>query len=467
MKRRDVKKAYEITDAKISFVSLVDKAANKREFLITKASDGKANFRTYGRIIKTDAENHYITGIVYEPLVEDSHGNYMTEDEIVKAAYWFAKNGDRVDLQHSFEELSEASVVENWVTKSDTTIEGEDLKKGTWLLTVEVTDPEVWESIEKKEITGFSMGGIGAYSEEDIDLETVQKDDSKQKKGIIKQLAAAFGLDVVEKGAMTDKYLDRVKSNNFWSAFSTLEDILRRYNWASDRYEFEDDEDKIREVLSEFNEIVVELLTQKSITKALAGAAVEAPEEANIQKAGKSLSRKNREALNEICESLTTFLKEFDEDNEDEDEPEKKKKASGSGNGEEQEQPAGEKAGEEQDSDGEKEKEDNAVKKAEVQSMIEESIKKSMEPITKAVEQIIKDGTQEEVKEAGDQTVEKSEEVTAETLADMVAKSTAAAFDPVVKSLEAVLKSRGVPSNLNDEAATVEKSDQHYLHGVL
>lgn len=453
MKRRDVKKAYEITDAKISFVSLVDKAANKREFLITKASDGKANFRTYGRIIKTDAENHYITGIVYEPLVEDSHGNYMTEDEIVKAAYWFAKNGDRVDLQHSFEELSEASVVENWVTKSDTTIEGEDLKKGTWLLTVEVTDPEVWESIEKKEITGFSMGGIGAYSEEDTDLETVQKDDSKQKKGIIKQLAAAFGLDVVEKGAMTDKYLERVKSNNFWSAFSTLEDILRRYNWASDRYEFEEDEDKIREVLSEFNEIVVELLTQKSITKALAGAAVEAPEEANIQKAGKSLSRKNREALNGICESLTTFLKEFDEDsNEDE---------------EEQEQPAGEKAEEEQNPADKKEKEDNAVKKAEVQSMIEESIKKSMEPITKAVEQIMKDGTQDEGKEAESQTVEKTEEVTAEALADMVAKSTAAALDPVMKSLEAVLKSRGVPSNLNDEAAAVEKSDQHYLHGVL
>ena len=31
--RKGLEKAYEITDAKISFVSLVDKAANKRQFL--------------------------------------------------------------------------------------------------------------------------------------------------------------------------------------------------------------------------------------------------------------------------------------------------------------------------------------------------------------------------------------------------------------------------------------------------
>ena len=46
-------KAKEITDARISFVSLVDKAANKRQFLIVKDEEGKAAFTTYGKIIKT------------------------------------------------------------------------------------------------------------------------------------------------------------------------------------------------------------------------------------------------------------------------------------------------------------------------------------------------------------------------------------------------------------------------------
>jgi hypothetical protein len=171
----NIKKAFEITGAHIQFVSLVDKAANKKQFLITKSEKGRAEFATCGRIVKTDEANHYITGIVYEPLVEDAHGNYMTEAEILKAAYWFAKNGDSVDLQHSFKALDSATVVENWVAKSDFDINGETIKKGTWLIAVEVGDGDVWEAVQKGEITGFSMGGFGKYSEEDIALDEIEK----------------------------------------------------------------------------------------------------------------------------------------------------------------------------------------------------------------------------------------------------------------------------------------------------
>lgn len=98
----EIKKAYAISDAKIGFVSLVDKAANKTQFLIKKAENGSADFLSNGSILKCDAENHYITGIVYE------------------------------------------------------------------LMTVEISDNEdVWQAVEKGELTGFSMGGVGKYSEVD------------------------------------------------------------------------------------------------------------------------------------------------------------------------------------------------------------------------------------------------------------------------------------------------------------
>ena len=100
---KGLRKAYEITEAKIQFVSLVDKAANLRTFLLKKEDGGKAAFTTYGKILKADPENHYITGVVYEPMTEDSQGNFMTEAEITKAAYYFAKNSGQVDVQHSFE----------------------------------------------------------------------------------------------------------------------------------------------------------------------------------------------------------------------------------------------------------------------------------------------------------------------------------------------------------------------------
>ena len=64
-----IAKAYAITDAKISFVSLVDKAANKKRFLITKSENGSASFATFGRILKADTDSHFVTGIVYEPMV--------------------------------------------------------------------------------------------------------------------------------------------------------------------------------------------------------------------------------------------------------------------------------------------------------------------------------------------------------------------------------------------------------------
>lgn len=46
---KSIKKAYEIRDARINFVSLVDKAANKKQFLIAKSqeSDGSAAFQSF------------------------------------------------------------------------------------------------------------------------------------------------------------------------------------------------------------------------------------------------------------------------------------------------------------------------------------------------------------------------------------------------------------------------------------
>ena len=133
-----IKKAIEISDAKIQFVSLVDAAANKRQFLIQKAEDGKASFTSVGKILMSDDTTHFVTGIVYAPLTEDSHGNFMTEDEIRKAAHWFVKNGDKVDLQHSFEQVAGVTVVETYVAPCDMEVGGQAVVKGTWLMTVEV-----------------------------------------------------------------------------------------------------------------------------------------------------------------------------------------------------------------------------------------------------------------------------------------------------------------------------------------
>ena len=291
----EIMKTRSISDAQIQFVSLVDKAANKKSFLIAKAEDGKASFSAYGKIVKTDTDSHYVTGIVYEPMTEDSQGDYMTEEEIRKAAHWFAKNGDGIDIQHNFEKFEKAEVVENWIAKADFEIGKEKIKKGTWLMTVEITDPDVWAAVEKGEITGFSMGGTGIYSEDDVDPDSLSKSEGKS---FFKKLAKMFGFEVVEKSEVAVRFKQKNKSEEFWNAFYSLQDTLFKRNSLTGDSEIETDSEKIKECLSDFSEIVQGILADDTDM---------------VMKAGKTLSAKNIASLKSIYESIGKLLEEAGE----------------------------------------------------------------------------------------------------------------------------------------------------------
>ncbi len=453
-----VQKAIAISDAKIQFVSLVDKAANKRQFLVTKAEDGQAQFSTYSRILKVDSQTHYITGIVYEPMVEDAHGNYMTEDEIRKAAYWFAKHGDEVDLQHSFESADGLSVVESYVAPSDLTVGATPVVKGTWLITVECSNEAVWQAVQKGELTGFSMGGVGKYSEEDVDLDDVTKTsgDAAEKKSLFKRLAKFFDLDIVEKGEVMDRFKANAKRDMFWDAMWALEDVLYRYNWQSDHYEFAADAETIREALEDFGKIITEILADPdtAIVKA-----VTLP----VMKAGKKMSSANKAKLDEICQALSDFKASFDESEE------------GEGDGE------GESAVEK--------KEDTEMNRAETEALVSESITKALTDLgiikaaapaeAKAAEPKPENPIKKEeapapdmdarIAKAAEDAVKKVliEAGIIEEVPDPDAPVSKAEIEQIVKDAMApMLKAFGMPQNLND-SRPMEKAEVHYLHGIL
>ncbi|MCD8364679.1 MAG: hypothetical protein LUC83_02470 [Clostridiales bacterium] len=264
-------------------------------------------------------------------------------------------------------------------------------------------------------------------------------------------MASLFGLDVVEKGQVAERFEARDKSEQFWAAFDALRNTLSRWDAMTDKQVFETDEENIKEALSDFNKIITDILTSgEPVTKGLYAARP-------VEKAGKSLSTKNKDALQGIYDSLGKFLAGFSEQ-------------ADAGDG-------GEGTGDVNKS--EVEKEGNDMTKQEITEIVDAVVEKlgastdtkekpkedpEKEPVEKSAggEKI----TMESIQKMVDAAVKKAaqpeeEEITKEDVGEMIEEA-------VQKAMEPILKARGIPSSLNDIGDGVQKgAEQHYLHGIL
>jgi hypothetical protein len=109
------------------------------------------------QIHKTDDELQIVWGEVYIPDLPDSQGDFMTADEIRKAAYRFAADGyfDQIDRNHDKEPCG-AVVVESFIARAG----DPDFIEGAWVIGVHVPDPEIWAAVKRGDFNGFSMEGI-------------------------------------------------------------------------------------------------------------------------------------------------------------------------------------------------------------------------------------------------------------------------------------------------------------------
>ncbi|MBN7275096.1 DNA methyltransferase [Ligilactobacillus pobuzihii] len=164
----------QLKNVTVTHVSYVDKAANKRSFLLTKA-DGKPNFTKQVKpLIKEDDPQKLVYGVVYEPDVEDSQGDSMGAAEIEKAAHGFMENYQQIDKQHDFTTHA-GQVVESYIAPADMEIGMQTVTKGTWVLVTKATD-EIWDAIQKGDYTGYSLAGQAEV------LEKSTKDDFTNRK---------------------------------------------------------------------------------------------------------------------------------------------------------------------------------------------------------------------------------------------------------------------------------------------
>lgn len=289
----------ELINAKVTHVSYVDKAANQKQFFFVK-SEKENDFEKQIKVIaKADDAQRLVYGIVYEPNVTDAHGDYMTPAEIEKAAHGFLKDAREIDKQHDFQG-GVGEVVESYIAPSDFEMGDEMIKKGSWVLVTKASD-EIWEQIQKGEITGYSMAGTA-------DIGKQEREPASEEKGLFSLLKNFF----LSKGEVKNRYDKGRMRREFWAAQDALNSVL--YKWDSyDDEDLETDPDKVRSALEDFVEITQEIL----LTDDLAGIQTDPPEE--VAKAGRKFSAANLYELKNARAAIDNLLSQAEEKEENEE----------------------------------------------------------------------------------------------------------------------------------------------------
>jgi hypothetical protein len=117
--------------------------------------------RRVTRVIKgaDPKDERYVLGIVLEPETEDSQKDIYSAEEIRQAAHKFMETYGSIGLMHKVALGGRVAILESWIAPCDFDLNGQHVKKGTWMLAIRVKDDDLWDSVKKGELTGFSIGG--------------------------------------------------------------------------------------------------------------------------------------------------------------------------------------------------------------------------------------------------------------------------------------------------------------------
>jgi len=401
---------FELKDAKITHISLVDKGANGRPFAIIK-EEGKEPVQKSIVIAKADKAKQIVYGVVYEPDVVDAHGDFMTAEEIEKAAHAFmeSQHTHNIDKQHDLE-ADEGYVVESYIAPVDMQLGDQTIKKGSWVAGVKVTNAETWAAIEKGEITGFSMWGIGKR----VKVEDAPSDTDRVEKGLLHAIKKALqeflpAAKPTPIAKAVQSFKSRIAARDVrdkwydaqWAFTDTMREIL-------DDPEITDKAEAIGKTIDEYKTVAVTLAAQWPVDSEVVKSDGYQERLEAVRKAGKVLSSANLQAVEDAIAALTALR------------------------------------------DKAKPKEEDDVKAED----IEKAVKAAMEPITKQLQEL-----QTEVAElkkaegAGDDANNGGTDPAAEAVTQAVQK----ALEPIVKQVENL--SADVQLMKNARAASQQPGD--------
>ena len=291
----------ELKDIKVQIVSLVGKAANGF-VVICKSADAdtnKGNTEINFRISKSDEVKKKIYGIVYSPNKEDSQGDYATAETIEKAADDFMiqlSGTNAIDTNHNMIIEPGLNIVENWIVRK-----GDELfpnETGAWAIGVKVKDDEIWNEIQKGELTGFSIYGEAVR---------VVKENTEEKLNSIKDSLGKI-LNLFKSKNMEDT--KEIKLLKDFNSLSETSDIFKYLYVLGDAFDsiFEDETitDKKAAIAESIDQFKAKV-TAVSVAKNIAGQ-VMTDGKVDIEKAGKVLSGDNLTKLQTAIDAINSII---------------------------------------------------------------------------------------------------------------------------------------------------------------
>lgn len=120
--------------------------------------------------------------IVYEPLVKDAHGEWMSEETLELACENFNMNLQKGVVQSNLFHLknTDAFTIEStWIQKEfDVVVDatGEKIKAGAWVCKIKYHDEDLWTLKKEGVIGGVSIGGKGSINKETGEITNVTFD---------------------------------------------------------------------------------------------------------------------------------------------------------------------------------------------------------------------------------------------------------------------------------------------------
>ncbi len=115
-------------------------------------------------IFMKDEEHRLVYGIALEPEVYDAQEHIISEEEIMKAAHDFMM-GYRDQLTTTGEmhkkEAPGVKIVESYLSPVDFELNGQEVKKGSWVVVSKIKDDKLWKKVKDGEYKGYSIGGKG------------------------------------------------------------------------------------------------------------------------------------------------------------------------------------------------------------------------------------------------------------------------------------------------------------------